>query len=86
MSWVHHTATNYEYWNHNSLTFVPAIYRFHKSFWDRGGHAWITRDVEWQYTMGDGNWHPMPEELKTLEDKQAYVYTLYRLEGHDGNS
>lgn len=87
MSWTHYNDRHYQYWNQNTTRCVPAIYRFRESFWASGQrYNFINYGVEWQYTFGDGKWHVMPEGLETLEDKQAYVYTLYRLEGHDGNS
>lgn len=87
MSWKHYSLKHYEYWNYDSATSLPAVYRFKHDFWIYTGvHDFLHQGIQWQYTLGDGKWHVMPEGLETLEDKQAYVYTLYRLEGHDGNS
>lgn len=87
MSWAHCCARDYEYWYFGqTIGGTPAIYRFKPEFWRFRHEASLTEGVEWQYCIGDGPWRVIPEGLETLEDKQAYVHTIYRLEGHNGNT
>lgn len=87
MSWVKWNRTRaktYSHWRFEDpdRERVIHLYHFKPEFWlDDGCHPEIKTKDEWQFTTDHGNtWHVIPKELTTLEERQAYVHTIYRLE------
>lgn len=73
---------HYTHWIFETSDIILHLYKFKPEFWLTGHpRSEIKTKDEWQFTVNCGHtWHVIPKELTTLEDKQAYVHTMYKLE------